>query len=121
MIDLKPYRNFILHEHNKRRNFIASGLLPGYYPAAKMATLQWDDELAFLAELNVKTCVVEHEDCKNSYRFLNVGQNLVGIDRPKKLPADIKEVIHRGMALWFSEYTLIDSNYIAKFRVDRGL
>lgn len=121
MIDLRSHHEFILHEHNKRRNFIASGNLPGYYPAAKMASLQWDDELAFLAELNVKTCVVEHEDCKNSYRFRNVGQNLVGIDRPRNVRVDIPEVIQRGVALWFGEYTLINSNYITKFKVDRNL
>ncbi|XP_065368937.1 antigen 5 like allergen Cul n 1-like [Calliphora vicina] len=118
IIDLRPHRKFILHEHNKRRNFIASGKLPGYYPAAKMASLQWDDELAFLAEMNVRTCVVEHEECKNSYRFRNIGQNLVGIDRPRHIKANIQEVIQRGMSLWFGEHTLINSNYIMKFKAD---
>ena len=86
-----------------------------------MASLQWDDELAFLAELNVRTCVVEHEDCKNSYRYRNVGQNLVGIDRPRHIPGNISEVIQRGMALWFGEHELINSNYITKFKVDMDL
>lgn len=118
---MRPYRKFILHEHNKRRNFIAAGKLPGYYPAARMASLQWDDELAFLAELNVRTCVVEHEECKNTYRYRNVGQNLVGIDRPRHVPANISEVIQRGMALWFGEHELINSNYITKFKADMDL
>lgn len=95
--------------------------MPGYYPAAKMASLQWDDELAFLAEMNIRTCVVEHDDCKNSYRFRNVGQNLVGIDRPRDIPTNIEEVIQRGMSLWYGEYTLITSNDIAEFKVRRNL
>jgi len=45
MVDLKPYRSLIVEEHNKRRNFIASGSLPGYYPATRMATMVWDEEL----------------------------------------------------------------------------
>lgn len=121
MIDLRSYRDFILNEHNKRRNFVAYGQLPGYYPAARMATLRWDDELAFLAELNVRTCVVDHDECKNTYRFRNVGQNLVGIARAKHQGDNLTEVILKDMSLWFEEHNLIDSEYITKFKTDSKL
>ncbi|XP_073811672.1 venom allergen-1-like [Musca autumnalis] len=116
-IDLRPYRNLILHEHNNRRNFIANGLLPGYYPAARMATMQWDDELEFLADLNVRTCVVDHDDCRNSYRFRNAGQNLVGIAQFKNDEQNITAIILKDIWLWYTEHKLIDSSYLTKFKV----
>ncbi|XP_014093978.2 antigen 5 like allergen Cul n 1 [Bactrocera oleae] len=116
MIDLRSYKKEILHEHNKRRNFVALGQLPGYYPASRMATMVWDEELAFLAALNLKMCYVEHDECNNTPRFANVGQNLSGVAYQRQ-GVTISEVISRSMGLWFGEYPLINSNYITKFRV----
>lgn len=42
------------------RNKIASGGINGYCPASRMATMQWSDELAYLASLNVLQCVMKH-------------------------------------------------------------
>uniref|UniRef100_A0A1I8PAQ2 SCP domain-containing protein n=1 Tax=Stomoxys calcitrans TaxID=35570 RepID=A0A1I8PAQ2_STOCA len=117
VIDLRPYRKLILHEHNNRRNFVASGLLPGYYPAARMATLRWDEELAFLADLNARTCVVDHDHCRNSFRFRNVGQNLVGIARPKFEFQNITEILLKDIWLWYREHSVINSNFITSFKV----
>lgn len=120
MIDLRSYKNEILHEHNKRRNFVALGELPGYYPASRMATMVWDEELAFLAALNMKLCYVEHDECNNTPRFKSVGQNLSGVAY-QRVGVSISEVISRSMGLWFGEYPLIDSSYISKFRVSWNL
>ena len=117
MYDLKHLRSYILHEHNKRRNFVASGALPGYYPAARMATMQWDDELEYMATLNLKTCYLEHDDCSNSYRFRNMGQNLCGLYRYQYESDNITDVMSQSMMLWFSEFSAIDSSYITDFRV----
>ncbi|XP_017488225.1 PREDICTED: venom allergen 5-like, partial [Rhagoletis zephyria] len=118
MIDIRSHKKEILHEHNKRRNFVALGHLPGYYPASRMATMAWDDELAFLAELNLKMCYVEHDDCNNTPRFKSVGQNLSGVAYQRQ-GVNISEVISRSMGLWFGEYHLINSGFIASFRVTR--
>ncbi|KAH8415957.1 hypothetical protein KR222_005134 [Zaprionus bogoriensis] len=121
MINLRPHRDFILDEHNKRRNFVAAGKLPGYYPAARMATMVWDEELEYLATLNLKTCDLEHDDCNNSYRYRNVGQNLCGVDRLRGMPLDVRGIVKNTMGLWFGEHPLIDSSYITQFRVARHL
>lgn len=42
------------------RNKIAAGQIAGYCPASRMATMQWSDELAYLATLNVLQCVMKH-------------------------------------------------------------
>lgn len=86
-----------------------------------MATLQWDDELEFLAELNVRTCVVDHDECRNSYRFQNIGQNLVGIAHYKHEPQNITAILLKDIYLWYTEHKIIDSSFITSFKVTRDL
>ncbi|SPP72729.1 antigen 5 like allergen Cul n 1 [Drosophila guanche] len=121
MVNLKPHRALILAEHNKRRNFIASGSLPGYYPATRMATMVWDAELEYLATLNLKTCHLEHDDCNHSYRFRNLGQNLCGVDRYRSAPMNVTNLVEQSLGLWFGEHHVIDSSFIADFRVTSKL
>lgn len=67
-------RNMILNELNEYRDRIARGDLVGFNPATRMATLQWDPELASFAELNVKRCALVNDHCRNSDQFRNVAQ-----------------------------------------------
>lgn len=62
--------------HNSYRNQLASGLLTRFKPAKRMATMQWDAELATLAALNVKQCKMNHDACHNTKKFRASGQNL---------------------------------------------
>lgn len=41
--------------HNFYRNKIALGKESGFSPSSLMATMIWDEELAYLAELNVRS------------------------------------------------------------------
>ncbi|XP_055606866.1 antigen 5 like allergen Cul n 1-like [Uranotaenia lowii] len=71
----------ILSEHNKLRNKIALGLEKNsagvaYLPAARMTTMQWDAELATLASINAKQCVMKHDSCRNTVVYKYSGQNL---------------------------------------------
>lgn len=66
----------ILNFHNKIRSIIASGGISHLPTAARMRTLQWDDELSFLADLNTKQCQMKHDSCHGTPRFLTPGQNL---------------------------------------------
>ncbi|XP_017836482.1 antigen 5 like allergen Cul n 1 [Drosophila busckii] len=108
-----------VHGHNKRRNFVALGKLPGYYPAARMTTMMWDDELQYLASLNVRTCKLDHDACHNSYRFANSGQNLCAVWRNRNPHVNVTSLIEESLGLWFNEYDLIDSSYIDRFRVTK--
>lgn len=56
----------IVSVHNKWRNQQALGQTPNYEPAVRMATMTYDDELAELAELNVRKCEFEHDSCSNT-------------------------------------------------------
>ncbi|XP_067641996.1 venom allergen-1-like [Eurosta solidaginis] len=70
-------KKLFLHEHNYYRNEIAGGS-EDFRPAAAMATLEWDDELAYFAELNVKQCKTlnEEEKCFKTARYNALGQNI---------------------------------------------
>ncbi|XP_026476726.1 venom allergen 5-like [Ctenocephalides felis] len=68
-----------LDEHNFFRSLVARGV--GLIKdnetaptAAKMMKLKWDDELAYLASLNVKTCKMNHDCARTSHGWS--GQNL---------------------------------------------
>ncbi|KPU76167.1 uncharacterized protein Dana_GF12004, isoform B [Drosophila ananassae] len=67
-------RIMILNELNEYRDRIARGELMGFSAATRMATLQWDPELASFAELNVKRCALVNDHCRNSEQFRNVAQ-----------------------------------------------
>lgn len=69
-------RNFVVAAHNARRNRLALGELPGYGPARRMAFMRWDADLASRAELNVKQCQRLRDNCHNTARFRNSGQNI---------------------------------------------
>ncbi|KAH8386023.1 hypothetical protein KR200_008221 [Drosophila serrata] len=70
----KARRTMILNELNEYRDKVAGGYLLGFSPATQMATLQWDQELASFAELNVKRCTLANDHCRNSEQFRNVAQ-----------------------------------------------
>lgn len=52
----QDFKKQILDTHNKWRNTVASGKANGLPSASRMATIRWDEELAKLAELNIKKC-----------------------------------------------------------------
>lgn len=142
-VDISRHKSYFVHEHNRRRNFVALGKLPGYYPAARMTTMVrmhgkyltgfllqkfsflslqvWDDELQYLSSLNVRTCILDHDDCHNTYNFANSGQNLCAIWRDRNPHTNVTSLIEESMGLWFNEFDLIDSSYIDSFKVTKYL
>ncbi|XP_065370339.1 antigen 5 like allergen Cul n 1-like [Calliphora vicina] len=115
-IDITNFKQLFLDEHNKRRNLIASGQLTGYEPAARMATVLWDDELEYLGVLNLHTCKLDHDDCNHTKRYRSVGQNLCAISRLKSDEVNITILIDEAVSLWFNEYKVIDKSYVKAFK-----
>jgi Cysteine-rich secretory protein family len=67
IVRLTPERKAaILKLHNTKRSMIASGQLNGFGKAVQMPQLQWDEQLAYLAQLNAKKCVLAHDECHNT-------------------------------------------------------
>ncbi|XP_043644654.1 antigen 5 like allergen Cul n 1 [Drosophila teissieri] len=116
-VDVSRHKADFLHGHNKRRNFLALGKVPGYYPAARMATMVWDDELQYLSMLNTRTCKLDHDDCHNTFRYANSGQNLCAVWRPRSPYVNVTSLVDECLGLWFNEFDLIDSSFIDSFKV----
>ncbi|CAG9802275.1 unnamed protein product [Chironomus riparius] len=101
----------ILNTHNYLRNKIASGGINGYCPASRMATMQWSDELAYLATLNVLQCTMKHDSCRNTWQFRFAGQNLAWRGQSWAFE-DVTSVMVNSMLIWFNEYSLTDQRAI---------
>ncbi|KAJ8914607.1 hypothetical protein NQ315_017312 [Exocentrus adspersus] len=89
-------KRYILDIHNDIRNHVASGqetkgVLGNQPPAADMLLLEWDEELAEIAQRWADQCIsvnatVQHDRCRKTERF-EVGQNIVtAITTDKELP-----------------------------------
>ncbi|XP_049308689.1 scoloptoxin SSD976-like [Bactrocera dorsalis] len=87
--------------------------------ASNRLSFIWDDELQYLASLNLRTCILDHDSCHTTYRFQYSGQNLCGVVRDRNPNVNVSGIIEEVMGLWFNEYPLIDSSYIRKFRVTK--
>lgn len=106
-----------LDEHNLLRSQIAVGS-HGQPPAGDMMELQWDVELARVAQARADSCVFQHEcsDCRRVQRF-KVGQNLFRARDNRVEAAEWRHIIRS----WFSEVTLFPGlGNIARYRYTPG-
>ena len=69
MILTAAHKALILDTFNSLRSRIASGLQPRFLTARRMAQMVWNNDLAFLAELNTKTCQMVHDGCINTRKI----------------------------------------------------
>ena len=63
--------NLVLNTHNSLRNILASGAQTPLLRAARMATMVWNTDLAQFAALNVRSCVMRHDSCRNTCMIKN--------------------------------------------------
>ncbi|XP_061397350.1 antigen 5 like allergen Cul n 1-like [Musca vetustissima] len=91
----------ILKAHNRKRHEIASGAVPNFKPACRMATMKWNQELAKLAALNVRKCEMEHDECFTTVKYKYAGQNLAW----RSFVGDMKktELISEAIDDWYAE------------------
>uniref|UniRef100_A0A182W654 Venom allergen-1 n=1 Tax=Anopheles minimus TaxID=112268 RepID=A0A182W654_9DIPT len=109
-------RQYILHLHNEARDRLARGDEPEFAPASRMPTVTWDDELANLAEINVRSCRFAHDECRSTYQFLHAGQNLaVG---SYYLETNIFEIISNLTRLWYNEHRDTTQEVLDKYTTD---
>uniref|UniRef100_A0A182QSK8 SCP domain-containing protein n=1 Tax=Anopheles farauti TaxID=69004 RepID=A0A182QSK8_9DIPT len=109
-------RHFILHQHNEVRARLARGDEANFAAASRMPTVTWDDELANLAEINVRSCRFEHDECRSTYQFLHAGQNLaVG---SYYLETNIFEIVRNLTTLWHNEYADTTQEVLDRYTTD---
>uniref|UniRef100_A0A0A1XQD0 Venom allergen-1 n=1 Tax=Zeugodacus cucurbitae TaxID=28588 RepID=A0A0A1XQD0_ZEUCU len=105
-------KNLIVQEHNKKRNLVASGKTK-LKAACRMATMQWDNELASLAALNVKQCQMKHDACRNTKAFKFSGQNLAWSSYYGT--PNIPDMLRKFINMWYNEIKDTTMAHINKY------
>ncbi|CAO1439202.1 unnamed protein product [Diamesa serratosioi] len=107
-------RNLILDTHNQLRSRIALGQQPRFSTARRMAQMVWNNDLAYLAELNTRTCQMAHDPCRNTPAFRWAGQNLgaSGTSGPFTAP---NTVIVNTINSWYNEHQFAAQSDINTF------
>jgi len=111
------HKKIILEEHNNLRNKIAGGQQKGFKPAKKMATMKWNDELAYLATLNALGCDFEHDKCRNTDDFTYAGQNLAVRSSTADFP-ETNQALRDAIRDWYLEYNISTQSDIDKYPLD---
>ncbi|KAG5683322.1 hypothetical protein PVAND_012608 [Polypedilum vanderplanki] len=92
----------ILNEHNRLRNRIASGVEVRFKTAARMTSMIWNKQLALFAELNARTCLFQHDECRNTEKFKYVGQNIAMTQANLDYP-DLTVFLNNSINDWYGE------------------
>lgn len=106
--------NLLVTAHLKVRQQWASGQGNIDVKACRMATLSWDSELASLAELNVKQCKMEHDECHNTDKYRSSGQNLY-ISGFKGGSPSFAQIAQDAVDSWASEGSHVTAEYLASY------
>ncbi|XP_061504594.1 antigen 5 like allergen Cul n 1-like [Anopheles gambiae] len=104
----QPLKELILKLHNGLRSELAGGKMDGFAAAERMAVLEWDDELASLAEHNARTCQYLHDECRSTERYRNAGQNIGRKSQAGNVTIDLERAITDLTNKWWQEY--VESN-----------
>ncbi|KAF0314068.1 CRISP/Allergen/PR-1 [Amphibalanus amphitrite] len=109
---------YIVAEHNELRDKVASGRetrgsIYSQPQAANMRQLEWDEELAKVAQRHAEQCVFKHDcrDCKRVARF-KVGQNLYSSSSTR---LDNFSEWRRAIYAWYDEVALFNPEHIEPF------
>ncbi|KAH8277634.1 hypothetical protein KR018_002524 [Drosophila ironensis] len=92
----------LLSSMNRFRNKVASGKYPGFKPAARMATLRWDEELAGLAKLALRRCDNLDDYCSNTNKFKYVSY-IYGSTKWLKRAKTPQAVVETVMQYWIED------------------
>ncbi|EDW55099.1 GM10892 [Drosophila sechellia] len=93
---------FLLGRFNELRDRVAKGGFNGLSPASRMGTLKWNSELAYLAEFNVRDCVLRHDECRNTKFTQNAGQTVGYRGIKGKLP-ELEDILRDIIGVWMRE------------------
>lgn len=75
----------------------------------------WDDELAYIAYFNAKTCTYGHDQCRKTVRFPYAGQNIAANMWTNKFASTMDVIVNQTKS-WFDEYQWTPKNVIDAYR-----
>lgn len=94
-------RQLILEAHNKARQTVALGSVPGQPAASKMLEMVWDEELETAAQRWADKCTPAHDGARDVSRF-PVGQN-IAVTWTTRTNAGAAPDFTRQIMGWFNE------------------
>jgi len=111
-----PEKQIILNKHNALRRKVAEGKesISSMPNAANMMELEWDDELAKIAQGWANQCNYSHDDCRltSDGCYSGVGQNIaIRGDTRSNQNKDWEEVI----GAWYGEVKYYSSSNVGAF------
>lgn len=108
-------KDSLVKDHNLFRQKWASGKGTAPRKACKMATMGWDEDLAHLAELNVRSCAMEHDLCRNTEQYPQSGQNLFWLRTIRYVGQQSPlELFKQAFGEWTKEESLITAEDLEK-------
>ncbi|XP_064470480.1 CRISP/Allergen/PR-1-like [Ornithodoros turicata] len=115
-VDVKS-KLLILDIHNKLRSTIANGEQAGLPSAANMMELEWDDDLAAVAQAHAEQCVSKHDcaECRALVKYPYVGQNIYKIYMSGWSHVPRPNWQH-AINAWYAEVSKFKNDSIAPFR-----
>ncbi|XP_066581946.1 uncharacterized protein [Prorops nasuta] len=108
-------KKILVDKHNEYRKHVASGKetkgSPGPQPAAKnMQDLEWDDEIAEVAQAWADQCDFSHDQCRDIPRF-QVGQNIASSSASEEKKGDVSKLVD----MWYNEVNNFNKDEVKKF------
>lgn len=96
-------KDMIVNLHNQYRNEFAGGV-DNFKPAGALTVVQWDNELAKMAEYNVKRCDTRLDHCRNTPSYYYVGQSTITFEWDPKVDKDftVDNVISHQIKNWYN-------------------
>lgn len=117
--DLNAINHDIVKDHNAKRDKVA-GEFHWFLPAERMGEMQWNYELAQMAALNVKTCKLGEDGCRNTKEYKFAGQSVGGWYWNGKDTA-LKDTVLNIINMWFGQYANATMADVEKFQNDTPL
>lgn len=113
-------RTAVLYAHNSFRNAVANGsLLPVYSKADRMGVMSWDDELASMIDLNIRSCNYGYDLCSRTDNYPLSGQNLgfvEGAQYSTYSESAVLAAIDTIITSWFGQNVYGDMSIIRKYQ-----
>ncbi|XP_073845834.1 venom allergen-1-like [Musca autumnalis] len=112
-------QDYLLHLHNVVRNKVA-GNQTKCESASRMATMQWDPELAEYAVLNAMRCDKQHDFCHTTKEFKYPGQNIGWYRWSQSKYPNLESVLDKLVNDWYREEENVEQKDLDEFHGDGG-
>uniref|UniRef100_A0A1A9ZJ21 SCP domain-containing protein n=1 Tax=Glossina pallidipes TaxID=7398 RepID=A0A1A9ZJ21_GLOPL len=116
LLNLSYVRESIVNFHNEKRNYIAGGGDKNHKIACRMGTMEWDNELAGIAEYNVRKCALRYDNCFNTSAYRYPGQNLGTYKTTLSVSGD--ERIRWILLSWYKQVANSKQEYVESYPYD---